>query len=198
LFEWGVELILNTMPYQPLLSEKGHRKSKQQFTVVIAYSDVETARRGKEVHDRLLQDLGDECSFKLHLWKFDVLNDPALRALATKDAIDANILIISTNNNRELPKAVRSWVSSSLKQKEDFPAALIALLEGEEKSDASPVGKFLREQAEEHHLDFFSSNPHHSGARSIQPEQPPSVSRGNLLPAFRFDEHPYPHWGIND
>src|SRR5215471_10674546 len=45
----------------------------QSFNVVVAYDDIQAARRAKEICDRVRRRIGGLVAFELHLWRFDVL-----------------------------------------------------------------------------------------------------------------------------
>ncbi|MEW6305958.1 MAG: hypothetical protein AB1705_20985 [Verrucomicrobiota bacterium] len=186
------------MTASPLsLTDNPPPETKPQFNIVLAYADMETAKRGKQVHDRLVAELGNECTFILRLWKFDVLRDAKLRAQAAKEAADANMLIISTHGGRDLPRAVKSWVRTSLKEKRESPAALVALLEGRNDPPKGPrsVRAYLCKQAVRHKLDFFAcAEESHTDA----PPEPVPVHINIAMPPSDEERSPYAHWGINE
>lgn len=161
-------------------------ETKPRFNIVLAYADMDTALRGKRVHDGLVDELGTKCNFILRLWKFDVLKDAQVRAEAARDAATANMLIISAHSGRELPREVKLWVKTSLRKKET-PATVVALLEGKDDPAAGPrsVRAYLCKQAVLYQMDFFSDE-----RQTITLQQPPKPHHA---------EHPtYEHWGIND
>src|SRR5690348_11522751 len=83
------------------------------FNVVIAYEDFETGTHAKKTYDFLADTLGQDCHFTNQMWKFDVLSLPKLREIAVKDAVHADIIIISSHGD-ELPAHVQAWIESWL------------------------------------------------------------------------------------
>src|SRR5438552_15165684 len=86
------------------------------FNVIIAYEDFETGKRAKKICDFLVENLGHDCQFTSQMWKFEVLSIPKLRAMAARDAMMADIVIISWHG-AELPPDVKAsvevWVADS-------------------------------------------------------------------------------------
>src|SRR5262245_53918128 len=82
------------------------------FNVLLAYEDFETGKHAKRTFDFLVQNLGDEYRMTNQMWKFDVLSIPKLREMAAKDALAADIIVISTRGGTSLPQAVTNWIES--------------------------------------------------------------------------------------
>jgi len=121
--------------------------------IVIAYENAATARRAEAIYDRLAQRLGDDFDFEQRLWRFDVLEEENLRAEAAKDTADADIVIVATNADNQLPHGVQSWLESSLRQHAGG-AALVALLE----HPSPPVQPYLEDVARRGGMDFFAQS----------------------------------------
>ena len=98
--------------------------------VVIAYNDATAAKRAT----RSLAQFDNEMDNEPQLWRFDILEEPDLRAASTIDAIQANIIIISTSHETEFPATVEWWVTECLAQKRGTNAAVIALFGPAESS----------------------------------------------------------------
>jgi len=133
-----------------------------KFNIFLAYSDFNTALRGKQLYEQIIKALGHEFNFSVSLWKFDILNVTRLSALASFDAANADMLIISTHGGYDLPSAVKSCVREGLQQKRLAPAALVALLDDEEVSldhfDSNLA--WLRDLANRYHWTFFAHTDH--------------------------------------
>jgi hypothetical protein len=141
--------------------------------IVIAYDNAATARRAEAIYERLARRLGDDFDFEQRLWRFDVLEQEAVRAEAAKDAADADIVIVATNADQQLPAGVQSWLESSLQQHAGG-AALVALLE----HPSPPVQPYLEDVARRGGMDFFA--------------QTSADEHAVELPLFNGDE-PRPH-----
>src|SRR5690348_17788474 len=94
------------------LTRASHTKPKSfpSFEVLLAYQDFSSGIRAKEFFDRLVRDHGRLFRFLCHLWKFDVLLAPELGDQAVAEAADADMIVIATHAQTELPPAVKDWV----------------------------------------------------------------------------------------
>src|ERR1700730_16057878 len=83
--------------------------SQPVFNVVIAYEDFATGKQAKKTYDLLTENLGHDCQFNNQMWKFDVLGIPKLREMAAKDAVTADVIIISCRGGGHLPNPIKNW-----------------------------------------------------------------------------------------
>jgi hypothetical protein len=136
---------------------------KQTFSAVMAYENANTAKRAKEMWDRLMRALKDDYRLKLRLWKFDVLRIPEVRDAAATDVARANITLIATRGAGELPAEVKAWIELWLAQKrnaQDNKRALAVLFDAPpDKLGASALAQFayLQRVARQGNMDFFVS-----------------------------------------
>jgi hypothetical protein len=128
-------------------------KADVSVKVVIAYDNLDVARRAEAVYDRLTQRLEETFEFQQRLWRFDVLEEESLRAQAVRDAVDADIVIVAMKDGSEVPEAVRRWLESLLRRNSGA-TALVALLD---RPDA-PVQPYLEEVARRGGMDFFAQS----------------------------------------
>lgn len=119
--------------------------------ILIAYDTIQTGKRAEAIYERLLERLGNNFEFEQQLWRFDLLGDPLLRELAAQDAAQADIVIIATDNDSDLPIAVQQWLESALKQHVGA-AALVALT----RHHQPPVQPYLEDIARRGGMDFFA------------------------------------------
>lgn len=182
----------------PLLDSPESETGPQVFNVVIAYEDFETGKHAKRIYDVLTENLGAEWKVSNQMWKFDVLSIPKLREIAVKDALAADILMVSCHGER-VPLHVKDWLETTIAM-DHGPIALVALFDM--RADASgSVRSYLADVARRGKMDFFA-----------QPDEWPSVRRGGanwehdpgfgdrtlttLAGAVRRDIPV--HWGINE
>jgi hypothetical protein len=143
--------------------------------VVIAYDNLDVARRAEAVYDRLAQRLEETFEFQQRLWRFDVLAEHSLRAQAVRDAADADIVIVAMKDDSELPEAVRDWLESLLRRTTGA-AALVALL----PRTGAPARPYLEDVARRGGMDFFaqsSEEPKAQRAPNIAPLHTDSLHR---------------------
>jgi len=63
------------------------------------------------------------------MWRFDLMADAAFFELAVSAAVAANVVVIATAEEYQLPRTVREWVVQWLLRKADVPQALVATFE---------------------------------------------------------------------
>ncbi|MBI3849959.1 MAG: hypothetical protein HY298_06665 [Verrucomicrobia bacterium] len=133
------------------------------LNVVIAYDDIPAGQRAMRTLANLTRGIGDEIEFRPQLWRFEFLEDPDWRAVAAAETINADILIISTSSETELPVVVESWVRSCLAQKRDDTIAVVALLGSADKTDKSDSQRyqFMQRAARDGGFDFFAPSARH-------------------------------------
>jgi hypothetical protein len=148
----GLDRLLNVTPMQdrgPTLNLVN--LDNVSIKIVIAYDSAATGKRAEAIYERLARRLGNNFDFEQRLWRFDVLEQENLRAEAARDAADADIVIVATNQGKKLPDGVQNWLESSLEQ-HSGAAALVALLD----HPSAPVQPYLEEVARRGGMDFFA------------------------------------------
>lgn len=184
----------------PLLMDHFRLEAKTPFNVVIAYEDFAAARRAKRLYESLLRALGDELAFDLSLWRFEVLALPRLREVATQQAAEANMVIVSTSAERDLGREVKQWLETGLKQRENFPTSLVALSGGCGVAyDSNPAHVSLRAMAFRYQLDFFAHTVDEDELGLARVSRPARHWDAWFLQGTLFDEVPsFAHCGINE
>ena len=146
--------------------------------IVIAYDNAATGKRAEAIYERLAKRLGNNFDFEQRLWRFDVLEEADVRAEAARDAADADIVIVATNEDKKLPEGVQTWLENSL-QRHSGAAALVALLD----HSSAPVQPYLEEVARRGGVDFFAQ----TGEEATEMQ----------LPLFDCAESEKPRWVEN-
>lgn len=126
--------------------------------VAIAYDDLSARERAMRLLYHLENSVGPDVRFDRRPWSFNLLSDASYSDLAVKDAIDAEILIITRSTVETLPPEVNEWARTAFDCKQGQRAAVVALFGSEddpEGPDSPPVQK-IQAAAREAGLDFFS------------------------------------------
>lgn len=105
--------------------------------VVVIYEDFATGLRAKQLLDQTAEQLPADAELKLHLWRFELLAEPALREEAVKQAVEASLVFVSAHGQAQLPEAVRLWFQEWREQSTNEPCALVVSLDGE--ADNAPA-----------------------------------------------------------
>ena len=178
-------------------------ETNSQFNVVIAYEDFDTGTHAKKTYDFLVQNLSQECQFSNQMWKFDVLSVPRLREMAAKDALMADIIMVSSHGIGELPLGVKAWVESWVSEPGNA-SALVALFDGDPGEDTGAVRDYLAGVAARGRLEFFAQPDDWPGngsslagfarhERVHLPKVPFYTIAGGIPVDMSF-----PRWGINE
>ena len=146
------------------------------------YEDAPAGKRALHTLEGVTHQSNGSIALHPSLWRFDLLEHPDWRAVATAEAVQAGLVVISTTSKGELPAAVQHWVQGWLGQSRGTVAALAALLGPADDPDAadSPRIQFLKSAAEATGLGFFAPTP--PAAR------PPLATAASPAPA-RFAHH---------
>lgn len=80
--------------------------------VVLACADSATRQRALRVHDRLVDELGEEYLLGFTWWPFTLLKSPSRFEHAVRTAADADLIIVAAASGASLPKAVESWIAA--------------------------------------------------------------------------------------
>ena len=96
-----------------------------------------------------------ECEF----WPFDLLAGRRAGKDPLRSVPEANMIVIAVGSDEELPQYVKDWLEDSLAAKWPMPAALVALLAGEEQPRKKPsrIHDYLSEIADRRNINFFCS-----------------------------------------
>ena len=133
----------------------------------MAYEDLQTGLRAKRVLGRVLANRGDPLPSHLELLRFDLLTLPELHFWAARQAAHADIIVLSSHGDLELPGEVKAWLGLCTCRGDDRAVALVASLDASLKSDpeGSPALAHLRGVAARKGLSLFT----HFGGTSVAP-----------------------------
>jgi hypothetical protein len=173
------------------------------FNVVIAYEDFETGKHAKETYDFLVNNLRHECRFENQMWKFDVLGIPKLREMAAKDALVADIIIISCRGTHDLSSDVKAWINAWLHAQSNAIALVALFGDDRDSSDNHHLREYLAEIARRAQMEFFAQPnglPFKRFDESFPSER--GVKRDDkalsVLAGMVQRDQTFPHWGINE
>jgi hypothetical protein len=171
----------------------------EAFSVVIAYEDFDSGRRAMDACKLLVSQLGNEVHLRSSMWKFEVLEVTKLNRIATHDAIEADMIIVATARNGDLPGPVKAWVESWVPEKRGQTAALLALMvftDGNELDGTNPTRTYLRSAATAAGIDFLQQSDSSSEERW---KSPTAAALGGTVVPLRLVSRPAPEgWGLND
>jgi len=129
--------------------------------VIVACEDTATAPGVCSLLQRIGHNVGAQGRLVYNWWSFAVLASPSLRRLASREAEEADIIVICGGEAKRLPESVKEWLGVWLvnRQPEPRPRALVALPQPD--SNLVPVSQNLlselKEMAESAEVDFFAN-----------------------------------------
>src|SRR5687767_11702484 len=97
---------------QTTLFSQRHDQGMQitcNINVVIAFEDEAAGKHANAFYDHLGERLAADFEFTRYQWSFSLLKDAGVRGAAAHDAATADIVIIATHGNSELPEHVDCW-----------------------------------------------------------------------------------------
>jgi hypothetical protein len=123
--------------------------------VFVLYS----AKFGSEIGSRacraLRKKLGKEFSVNQSVWNVELLKSPKLRVLAAKEAMEADIVFIATEEGMPLEAEMTAWLELWQKRGRTGGAALVALLKRNSIHDPHLVAEALHQFAKDAKMDYF-------------------------------------------
>jgi hypothetical protein len=170
--------------------------------VVTVYQDPLTRHWATELWERVEQLISGEGVCR-QSWKISDLTDPRVFMDAVQAAAEADVLVVSVRDTRELPIGLYVWIDSWIPSRAGPAGALVALIGVPPEPDAQSgrAYQYLESVARKAGLDFL---PHE---RKL-PEQPSTlsnsgkightVSRAIPLAAGTFNSTPraHLHWRL--
>lgn len=115
--------------------------------VAILYEDWGTGVRAKHACDQLAEQVPSTVMFSLDLWRFDLLEEEALRTEALRATADSDLLIVSAHGQRGLPTALEAWLQDWLVQRLSGPTGLVFSLDATAKGSTA-ANQILADWAE--------------------------------------------------
>ena len=131
---------------------------KTTLNVLILYEDWTTGLCAKKTFDSLANELGGKYEFNHCLWQFDLLGDKHCEKAVNREAVDADMVVVSAHGNSELPLWVKAWFEKWLLQKRKASGALIGLFDRDAESfDCREVIRsYLQDAAIRGKMSFFT------------------------------------------
>lgn len=140
-----------------LLPEDYSLATKTAFNVVVAYDDAAMGLRAKHLLGSIARTLEPDCDLVLGLWKFSMLQLPALADGAADDAAAANLIILALREDNGVPPEVKAWIKTWLARRAGTEGALVLLLDParDPSTIVSPTHFYLHDVARTGNLEVF-------------------------------------------
>ena len=126
------------------------------LNVAVVYQDAPTRKWAAQVCDLVSRLIGKEAMHSTW-WAISHLNDPEMLADSVRTAMEADVIVVSIYDAKELPANLRSWIEAWLPRRRLPTGSLMALIGLAEQPGAQDyrVQDHLRAIARKGHLDFL-------------------------------------------
>lgn len=110
------------------LIENDHPAVVCNLNVVVVFEDAAAGEHAGTFYNHLKQRLGSNFDLTRFQWSFSLLDEYLVRDVAAHDAASADIVILATHGDADLPEHVRSWFQSWVGRNPN-PSALVLLFD---------------------------------------------------------------------
>ena len=126
--------------------------------VLVAYDNLCSGIKAKDLCDRLTQRLVPGCELQLSLWSHSALQIPQLARAAEDEADQTDLLIVAVSGDGALSPLFKSWISRSTRKLRSHAGAMAVQLHGilRMNQELSPAYECLKHIADDSGVDFFS------------------------------------------
>jgi len=138
--------------------DKHNTDTNYALNVLIVYDNLAAGQRGMRMCCDLACQQDGDLEFRPRLWRLDLVSDPVCGGFAIADAVNADLLIISTSGQSGLSQAAQRWLRFCLARKRGTGAVIVALLGTDENVHGADFLniQFLQSAVKEAGLDFFA------------------------------------------
>lgn len=116
---------MNASDYIASFRENAH--SEPPLKVIIVYNDAAAGHRAIGVLLRLAACSAEPIRVDPILYRFELLDDPHWREAAATDAVECDMIILSTSAADELPESINEWAKASLARRGAASTAMLTL-----------------------------------------------------------------------
>lgn len=131
-----------------IASLRENADSEPPLKVIIVYSDAAAGHRAMNVLLKLAADSTESIKVAPILYRFELLDDPRWREAIATDAVDSDMIVLSTSGADELPESINQWAKAFLASRSGSSIAMLTLFGSQ---NAWTV--------------WFQDGPHHSTMR---------------------------------
>jgi len=149
---------------------------------VLVYEDFEMGTEGKRVFDLLAKESGGEDAARLTVWRFDFFHTPQLTLALSRQAEEADVIIVAPRDPNCLPPQVKRWLEEWPPRRRRSTGALVSIFPlNTASSRSSDAALLLWRAAERAGMEFFcrpgnTPEERHSATRSAS-SAPPTIAR---------------------
>jgi hypothetical protein len=131
---------------------------RQVWKAVVLYSERESGKQAAQLLERVAQRAGAPESCESSLWRFDVMENPAVAREALYEARDAHIVLLSAQGIHRPPHWLMEWLEIWAMTRRVREAVLAAWCQAVHARQLRQALVGLRNLAAQHDLDFICAD----------------------------------------
>ncbi len=166
-----------------------------ELKVVLVYEDYEMGIEGKWIFDRIVREVGEGDAARLTVWRFDFFYSPELTLALSRQAGEADVIIVAPRHPDRLPPQVHKWLENWPLHRRVASGAVVSVFH----SAAGPVSRTsdaalsLWRAAERAGMDYFCRT---GGYAANQPATQTANANSLVQPSSQMAHQR--QWGVNE
>lgn len=172
---------------------------KDTCNIVVLYDGDATRARAMAACDFLVKQFWEDVELNFHWWRTDFLEDAALATVAARDAVEADFLIIASEDRHAPAPSLERWFESWLDRRGDHQGALVDLTAsraGQTFGLTETRQRFFREICRRGSFDYLTTLAEAGQEFSSPP--PPGREVGGIIDDILGNSRPPSHYGLNE
>jgi hypothetical protein len=150
---------------------------KTAWSVVVAYEDTAAREQAVDFCDQLVRRFWARFEFEVSWWSFNLLQAEHVALEAADKAARADLIILSSVRQDDLPAVVKGWIENWLTRRGDCEGILAGLMGQGTAADGLETHNhyYLRQVAHRGGMDYLTQLP--QNISRLTPESPESYTR---------------------
>lgn len=196
---WAMVMLRTQLPINAASEDMNTSNLNDTCNIVVLYDGDVTRARAMTACDFLVKQFWEHVELNFHWWRTDFLSDPGLATVAAHDAVEADFLIICSDQRDEPTPSLERWFESWVDRRGDRLGALVDLTvsrAGQTFGLTETRQRFFRDVCQRGSFDYLTT------LAEAGPEfsAPPASSRemGGIVDDILGDSRPPSHYGLNE
>src|SRR5438128_2610786 len=134
---------------------------KKTWSIVVIYEDTATRERAVRACDHLVKQFWTEGELDVNWWSCAMLEEAVLARQSVEKAVQADLIILSLRQDRELASSVSEWIEGWLPRRGDREGALVDLTGQDAEAGGAAAERhiYLRHAAHRGGMDYLTREP---------------------------------------
>ncbi len=134
---------------------------KKSWSIVVIYEDAATREHAVQACDHLVKRFWAEGELDVNWWSCAMLEEPVMARQGGEKAVQADLIILSLQRDRELASSVSEWIESWLPRRGDREGALLDLTGQDAEGGGASAERhiYLRHAAHRGGMDYLTREP---------------------------------------